>query len=110
MKSAKQKSIALCLLLTISGAYAQPDIRGAVACGTWVKSRQDGPTATIYARGWLLGYLSGKSSANGLPGILKTTPPESLYLWIDNYCKSNPLKDTDDAAEPLFLELLKKRQ
>ena len=40
---------------------------------------------------------------------LRDTDAASIELWMDNYCKANPLKRVDDGGDDLFIEL-KKRQ
>ena len=42
----------------------------------------------------------------GQPGV-NILENESVYLWMDNYCRNNPLKDMDDGAESLFWERIR---
>jgi hypothetical protein len=86
--------------------------RGAESCGVWVKDREDesrgrsaGSTLNIT---WLLGYLSGLSAATGKdfwdkPNV-NSLDNESVALWMDNYCRANPLKGVAEGANGLFLE------
>ena len=53
---------------------------------------------------WLMGYISGKAMSIGVD-VLKQNELPSLSLWVDNYCKTNPLDDSSDAGEMLFFEL-----
>lgn len=76
------------------------------SCGDWVQERKIDSARQILFRRWILGYLSGLASGLG-KDILKGTGNESIYLWIDNFCQANPLKDSDDAANELFRELVK---
>lgn len=94
------------LLLTAQEVQAI-QVRGAASCGNWVTYRQQGSASTSFVRGWILGYLSGQAVGKNQDVVTKADP-DSMFLWIDNYCRSNPLKDLDDAADRLFLELLKK--
>ncbi len=88
-------------------------VRGSRSCGIWVKDREEGRRtgrrldSTLNST-WLVGYFSGvafgagkefwgKPNANSLD-------KESVFLWMDNYCRANPLKDIDDGAVELFLE------
>jgi hypothetical protein len=57
---------------------------------------------------WLLGYLS----ALNLWGVigerkdaLKNTDAAAVYLWMDNYCRANPLQILATAAGILAREL-----
>ena len=55
-----------------------------------------------------MGYLSGIALALdkdfwGQPGS-NALDSASVYLWMDNYCRANPLKDIADGGELLFQE------
>ena len=81
-------------------------IRGARSCGQWVEARKGGYNP---AESWLVGFLSGAALGANVD-ILKGTDNLSLFLWVDNYCRANPLKDLDDAGVDLFLELKKTKR
>ena len=86
------------------------EIVAAVSCGDWVKERKiDNSIYQMINRRWILGYLSGLAAASG-KDILKGTGSESIFLWIDNYCQANPLKDSDNAGNALFRELVKEKR
>jgi hypothetical protein len=85
---------------------------GVVGCGKWIAYREnktpdmsDESLGRLYTA-WILGFLSG-SAVQTNKDILKNTDNESLYLWIDNYCRANPLKFIPDASDALFEELKK---
>ena len=84
--------------------------RGVVGCGKWIAASErkasDGYLFIFY-QGWVLGFLSG-SAVQTNKDILKNTDNESLYLWIDNYCRANPLKSLIYGSDALFEELKKK--
>ena len=65
-------------------------------------------------KSWLMGYISGLSmelNATILKvDVLKDTDAESLFLWMDNYCKTNPLNTLSDGELELFVELIKRKQ
>lgn len=42
--------------------------------------------------------------------ILKGTDNASIFLWFDNYCQANPLKNMIDGADSLFDELVKQKK
>jgi hypothetical protein len=86
--------------------------QGATGCGQWVKAiAQDDQTRLTLAdtyKAWVLGYLSGMAGGTdinfwGRAGI-NQLDAESVFLWISNYCRANPLKPVSEAATDLFLE------
>jgi hypothetical protein len=83
-------------------------VRGMPSCGTWVQTRQAGDMASIGNRLWLIGFLSGVA-AGTQKDLLKTTDNDSITLWMDNYCRANPLNDLEDGAETLAKELMKRK-
>lgn len=80
-------------------------VRGAPSCGKWIEVRKNQPYSPESA--WLIGYLSGTSSGLGVDA-LKGTDNDSLFLWMDNYCKTDPLSHLGRGANSLFIELMKK--
>jgi hypothetical protein len=79
----------------------------AVSCGKWIEDHDAQPKSWPAAldEAWLVAYLSGLAS--GLKeDFLKTPDPNSLILWIDNYCRKNPLEDLSDAGNLLGKELI----
>ena len=84
-------------------------IKGGASCGTWVKESKVEGWPRLVNRSWLMGYLSGLVVESNRD-VLRGTDAESLYLWVDNYCQSNPLKDIDDAGYILFQELAKQKR
>lgn len=58
---------------------------------------------------WLVGYLSGFDMAatlNNKPSFLsKLNSAEQAWAWMDNFCKSYPLKKVSEGGTVLWLEL-----
>ena len=82
---------------------------GNVSCGKWMNERSDSKSWLAQTRGsWLMGYLTGLASASQ-KDFLKETDPESLLLWMDNYCNANPLMQVADGGNTLALELIDKK-
>lgn len=89
-------------------AMAQTTI-GDYDCGQWVNNK--GPAS----KSWLLGYLTG---LNMMAADLKSNPKrdhldklnsaDQAYLWMDNYCRANPLKRVSQGATALYIELMLK--
>lgn len=74
------------------------------SCGEWVEARTE---SHIH---WLNGYLSGiNSGKGGRTDMLKGVTPSSVSVWMDNYCRSNPLERVSQAANLLASELLKRQ-
>ena len=80
-------------------------IRGVRSCGVWINDK-----GTMQEPGhfsWLLGFLSGISIATD-NDFLRGTESESISLWVDNYCRANPLDTLSGAGQLLAAELIKK--
>jgi hypothetical protein len=104
-KPMKIKAIGIALLLSHSLSYGKL-IFGNYDCGQWFVIREP-------AKAWLLGYLSGINAmmANdkiNYDPLKKLNSAEQAFLWMDNYCKANPLSSVVDGASDLYLELQKK--
>lgn len=77
------------------------------SCGKWVEGRSNpGSYRNIGVISWLGGYISGMASMSGVD-ILKDRDADSVFLWVDNYCRSNPLENLSDAGNALYSELQK---
>ena len=77
----------------IRGSMTQQE----ASCGQWVRNRTNNPQQITQAQNWILAFLSGSSFATGRD-ILRRTDDESIFLWMDNYCKANPLSVKEDMA------------
>ncbi|VTU43077.1 hypothetical protein E5P1_00428 (plasmid) [Variovorax sp. PBL-E5] len=56
--------------------------------------------------GWLLGYLSGLSMRHEPPNDpLADLSPEQANLWMDKFCRENPLSNLQIGGSRLFSEL-----
>ena len=51
------------------------------------------------------GYLSGRAGVSG-GDFLKGTDNDSIFLWLDNYCRANPQMDLEQAGIDLARELM----
>lgn len=81
------------------------------SCGEWVASQNDISTRNIYLF-WFRGFASGfnyGSKAREVP--LGTFPDnDTLALYIDKYCRENPLKPTIGAGIQLIKEISVKKR
>ena len=93
---------------SLSNSAFAVEIRGFPTCAMWLKQGSERQYPAMNNEFWLLGYLSGKAS--GLDkDILKDTGNETIYHWVDNYCRAYPTKAVDDAARDLVKELIEKK-
>ena len=76
-------------------------------CGKWISEDDDNASHFAY-EAWLFGYLSGVAYAVN-KDILKDTDRPSIELWMDNYCKANPLNKVYQGANDLYFELVKQK-
>jgi len=99
-------------LLCISCCASAVEIKGARTCGKWTEEKRqaDGTKEmnripVVITRSWLLGYLSGRAEATGRD-FLRGTDSDSIFLWLDNYCRANPKAGLDQAGNDLARELM----
>jgi len=100
--------VAMAVSSPVSAAY----VIGSADCGQWV-NRNGGkipPTwEGLITERWLTGFLSGLNQGDSQNrNSLKKVSAEQIFLWMDNYCKANPLKNVAYGAEDLMDELRKK--
>lgn len=81
---------------------------GDPSCGRWMQYRQPNGSPHMTMQASLVGFLSGMAVAEKVD-VLKTVDNESLYLWIDNFCKANPLMYVFDGGLQLFIELKRRK-
>ena len=83
---------------------------GGYDCGGWINA------PSIAQKAWLMGYLSGMNKiVNDLNGheakldtLAQLSSADQAYLWMNNYCKANPLEGLSLGGSTLFLELVTK--
>jgi hypothetical protein len=82
-------------------------LRATPTCTEWLEQKgselHDGNVM------WLFGYLSGLSNALG-KDFLVGTESDSLVLYVDKYCSTNPLKHLGYAANDLASELITQKR
>lgn len=94
-------------------AVAAPSEGGAEArqvpsCGEWIVHREKSDTLALGNASWLLGYLSGLVT-NSDKDFLSATDNASIYKWMDNYCRANPLRDLSNGGNALAAEFARKK-
>lgn len=103
------------LVMLLSGLLLGPtafdaqatQIRGFVSCEAWVREKE--PSRVTYNKGWLLGFLSGMAVQSDRE-VFAGTGNESIFLWTDHYCQSNPRSSLGDAGSAFFAEQAKKNR
>jgi len=94
-------------------ALAEITVRGARSCGAWIEARTQGGISAFAAQDWVIGYLSGVAMASNFDfwgkQNVNSLDNQSAFLWMDNYCRANPLKNIADGADELYFERRKSR-
>jgi hypothetical protein len=94
-------------LLVSTGARATEPM-GDTSCGKWVKERAlDNVKGQLSLTSWLIGYLNGIARWSEVD-IISNVDRELLMVWMDSYCKSNPLESVEHGGFNLSIELIKK--
>lgn len=80
-------------------------VTGSVDCGQWHEARRADRAG--YLEHYLLGLLNGMSMGSSkdfwkAKGV--SVSREAVYLWMDNFCRTNPLSDVIEGTSKLFVE------
>ena len=100
--------LAACAIALHAPSEASEPANQAPSCGEWVGHREKSSTLALGDTGWLRGFLSGMAASGG-KDYLAGVDNASIYRWMDNYCRSNPLRDVSSGAKVLAAELAGKR-
>jgi len=84
------------------------------SCGQWVSARKEGNPAEriehLAITGWIGGYLTAYNNhTQNVYGITGRVDLDGIYLWIDKYCRENPLRGINNAMDQLIFELWPRR-
>jgi hypothetical protein len=79
------------------------------SCGTWDTSKSDIARRQLYVY-WFRGFVSGFNFANTKEQVTLDAMPdnETLVLYVDKFCRENPLRPFTFAAFDLVKELQRK--
>ena len=93
-----------CCLLAASAWSSAAESRGSRSCSKWLEERRQAESKEdlnkipiLISKSWFLGYLSGRASRSA-QDWLKGTDNESIFLWLDNYCRDQPQQDLESGA------------
>lgn len=99
-------------LLSLNLFAAAVELKGSRSCSKWMEekriansSKEMNKIPVLITRSWFLGYLSGRADASGR-NFLSGTDSDSIFLWLDNYCRANPDKDLEHGGIELARELM----
>ncbi len=105
------RSAPIVLLLVSPLALAQGELISVLSyedtsCGAWVKSAGDTAGRAQY-HSWFRGFVSGYNFGNPENQVYFGRMPneQTLYLFIDKYCRENPLNPFISAAFKLVEEI-----
>jgi HdeA/HdeB family len=78
------------------------------SCGTWFKTKETYQETYWF---WFRGFVSGYNYGNNdyYVYIDKLPNQETIFLYVDKYCRENPLNDFTIAMWKMIDELKRKR-
>jgi hypothetical protein len=74
-----------------------------MSCGAWAASKSIPSNRTVFVY-WIRGFLSGHNYANQEHQV-PTVSDDTIELYVDKYCRENPLLNFPGAAFRLTDEL-----
>ncbi|WP_132845996.1 HdeA/HdeB family chaperone [Pseudomonas putida] len=105
--------VAMALLLCVGAADAQAAVNGrfrqlgigTMGCGEFVRAANDNIIQDAVGI-WLSGYFTAYNNVtDGTDDVTKKTGPDDWTLWIQRWCKQNPLNNVGSGAEALLMTL-----
>jgi hypothetical protein len=103
----KLLTVLIAMMLSTSAMTQTLRTLGAYDCGEWV-AREKNRFSEDRANTWLAGFMTGLNFDGKGRDSLRKVSAEQIYLWMDNYCKANPLSTTVTGGQLLMNELNKK--
>ncbi len=92
----------ICLFMT-SSSYAYTSI--SQSCGSVIDyDNEDSDFAKVGYAAYMHGYITARSYELNVT-LENETDAQSLYHAVVKFCRDNPLKDTDDAAQDIYTNL-----
>jgi len=79
---------------------------GARSCGVWLEAAKEDDWIRVVLEGWVGGYVTAANAwIEGKEDWLEGSDVASAMLWIDKYCRENPLSNSVYAMNKLMREL-----
>lgn len=78
---------------------------GTMSCAAYIEVLNSGPSGTVRAEGWALGYMSALNMHFLAADVLKNTDVHGLTAAIKQYCEQNPLKQLATATYAVLGQL-----
>jgi hypothetical protein len=81
---------------------------GSMSCGQWLAAGQAHSVLRYEAEAWVRGLLTGMNAGNPDPAehfVGDESDPAVNRLWLDNFCRKQPLASLFEAAMVLRYEL-----
>lgn len=108
---------AIALVGLMAGTEVQAETKtyglGGSSCGGFVSASEatrTGSQQSVYSyMMWFSGYATMASGQTGID-YFKGSDTESMQLWLESYCRANPLAMFNEAAVHLMVELHKKQK
>jgi hypothetical protein len=118
----KRNLLVLLMLVSASGWARDKDggmwVQGDTSCGQYIEARAARATPKydealvigIMTPAWLAGFLTAYNMLTpDTYNILGSSDMQSALVWLDNFCKANPLERISTGAATLVNELYPKR-
>ena len=79
---------------------------GSRSCGQWLEAKKEDDDHRYSLRDWVAGYVTATNVwMEGKQDWLEDSDLPSAMLWIDKYCRENPLSNSVSAMRELMREL-----
>jgi hypothetical protein len=87
-------------------AHSEIVVEGQADCGLWDKARQEKRSAVLehYVLGFLNGMAMGTDTEFWRPPNALPISRDAVFLWMDGYCRKEPLSQIITGAHRLFRE------
>jgi len=85
--------------------------QGDKSCGQWVNFRNGGGWEHAAVIGWIAGYIAAYNRQTpDVYNITGSTDFDNVLLWMDKYCRENPLSNLATGMDDLTNELWPNRK
>jgi len=86
-------------------------VQGPVSCGEWISARKEDRIMVAAFEFWIIGYITAFNAQKpDVYNIMGSTDTRSVYLWMDKYCRENPISYVHSGMQVLTVELWPNRK